>query len=57
MPWVDKGMSPLLWNIAIVWSASAVLAVEYCAALREREDKRQPQPIQPQIRKDDGSGD
>ena len=57
LPWVKKKMSPFLWNIALVWSASAVLAVEYCAALKEREDQRQPQQIKSQIRKDDGNGD
>ena len=57
LPRVNKKMSPLLWNIALVWSASAVLAVEYCAALMERDDQRQPQQIKSQIRKDDGNGD
>ncbi len=54
-------MSPVLWNITIVWSACAVLAVEYGAILLEQERQRQPQRQRPQIEpktgNEDGGGD
>lgn len=35
-------MNALFWNVAIVWSTCAVLGIEYCANLMEREKQREP---------------
>lgn len=34
-------MTPLIWNIVIVWCLGAVLAVEYAAFLLEQEESRE----------------
>jgi len=31
-------MTPLIWNVLIVWCLGAIFAVEYCAMLLEREE-------------------
>ncbi len=33
-------MTPLLWNIFIVWALCAVFCVEYSSVLHEREEKQ-----------------
>lgn len=33
-------MTPLFWNLFIVWSLCAILGVEYCAILVEREERQ-----------------
>ena len=34
-------MTPLFWNIVIVWCLGAVLAVEYADILLEREESQE----------------